>query len=681
MKDSFIEHEENFQKWKDDNFPGVKEETKAFIENIINPKKEKQLWKHQLESTLRVIYSYEILGKNNMLLNVVTGGGKTAIIGACIAWLKYAHAQDKFLIIVPNIIVRDRLEKDFVVTKIEDSVFNKFELFPKEAEHFVNELNAHVLEAGSGPQGITESGIILGNIQQFYESNISGKRNLNWLITKVGELAVFNDEAHNTPAREYTTVLKILSHKIKFRLDTTATPDRADGQTPDSEMIYFYGIANALDDGIIKSVVVYQPDAKIIELTYTNKITGENKKVTELDKEFREAESNVKPFQWIIDEEPMKKQIAISLQRFDEQKRRAKERYKPILFIVTMSIEEGKRVKDIFLKAKETGGFGFTNDKVLLVTEDTADNIVTYDSMGNPVTARDAATNLGKVDSPFEVIISVMMLREGWDVPEVSVILLLRKFCSEVYGQQVIGRGLRKIIRIFEEREILAVVDHPKLQHDWLWRKVGASGIRRVETDEVLGDEDIPKTPKIQRLVRPENLIEIPSPEYETKIDFDAIMKKVPKDVIEKNWKQILDSVKYDKEEWIISKTRIEQIRKLYVDRKRKMEIETTEDFEIKSSGEQKEFSKDELIELLKEEVVEMASNLLFEAGFGGLKKGILYNTMMDHIKVKLLNNKNLSDASKEEIEVALANLEDVRKNFSKPIITGILGGRKNAQT
>lgn len=678
MKDSFLEHEENFQIWKDENFPGVKEETKAFIENLINPKKSRQLWNHQLDGTLRVIYSYEILGKNNLLLNVVTGGGKTAIIGACIAWLKYAHNQDKFLIIVPNIIVRDRLEKDFV-TKPEDSVFKRFELFPKDGEHLINELSGHVLEAGSGPQGILESGIVLGNIQQFYESNISGKRNLNWLMTKVGDLAVFNDEAHNTPAKEYTTALKILSHKIKFRLDTTATPDRADGQTPDSEMIQFYGIANALDDGIIKSVVVYQPDAKIIELTYTNKVTGEKKKVTELDKEFKEAESNVKPFQWIIDEEPMKKQIAIALQRFDEQKRRAKERYKPVMFIVTMSIEEGKRVRDILNKSNESGGFGLSKDKVLLVTEDTADNIVTYDSMGNPVTARDAATNLGKADTSFEIVVSVMMLREGWDVPEVSVILLLRKFCSEVYGQQVIGRGLRKIIRDFNEREILAVVDHPKLQHEWLWRKVGASGIRKVETDEVLGDEDIPKTPKIQRLVRPENLIEIPSPEYETKIDFDAIIKKIPKDVIEKNWKQILDSVKYDKEKWTISKTRIEQIRKLYVDRRRKMEIETAEDFELKESEGKKELSKDELLELLKEEVVEMASNLLFEAGFGGLKKGLLYNTIMDHIKDKILNGKNVLDATKEEIEIAIANLEDVRKNFPKPIITGILGGRKNA--
>ena len=39
------------------------------------------------------------------------------------------------------------------------------------------------------------------------------------------------------------------------------------------------------------------------------------------------------------------------------------------------------------------------------------------------------------------------MLREGWDVPAVSVILLLRKFSRRVYGQQVVGRGLRLNVR------------------------------------------------------------------------------------------------------------------------------------------------------------------------------------------------------------------------------------------
>ena len=392
-----------------------------------------------------------------------------------------------------------------------------------------------------------------------------------------------------------------------------------------------------------------------------------------MDKEFKEAEANVKPFQWIMDSEPMKKQISIALKRFDEQKRRAKDRYKPILFMVTMGIEEGKRVRDVLNK-----DFNLGRDKVLLVTEDTAEEQVGWKPDGEPLTAREAATNLGKLGTPFEIVISVMMLREGWDVPPVSVILLLRKFCSQVYGQQVIGRGLRKI-REGDERQILAVVDHPKLQHDWLWRKVGASGVRTVDTEDVLGDEDIPVTPKIQRLVRPENLIEIPAPEYETKIDFDAILKKVPKKEISKNWKQILDSVKYDRDKWIISKTKIESIRKLIVDKKRRMEILSGEDIDVKAEEQKREFSKEELEELLKEQIVEMASNLLLEYGFGGLKKGELYNVIIDHIKLKLFNGKTISEVKKEEIEMVLDNLEEIRKNFTQPIVEGILGGKKNA--
>ena len=69
-------------------------------------------------------------------------------------------------------------------------------------------------------------------------------------------------------------MLKALAPKTLFRLDTTATPDRADGQEPDSEMVYEYGIPEALDDGIIESTVVYQPDIAAVELTFTDPDTG-----------------------------------------------------------------------------------------------------------------------------------------------------------------------------------------------------------------------------------------------------------------------------------------------------------------------------------------------------------------------------------------------------------------------
>jgi hypothetical protein len=120
-------------------------------------------------------------------------------------------------------------------------------------------------------------------------------------------------------------------------------------------------------------------------------------------------------------------------------------------------------------------------------------------------------------------------------------------------------------------------------------------------------------------------------------------------------------------------------MRKLYVDKERRMEILSGEDIDVKDEEEKKKLSKEELEELFKEQIVEMSSNLLLEYGFGGLKKGELYNVIIDHIKLKLFNGKTLSETNKEEIEMVLENLEEIRKNFTQPIVEGILGGKKNA--
>ena len=42
--------------------------------------------------------------------------------------------------------------------------------------------------------------------------------------------------------------------------------------------------------------------------------------------------------QWVTDDEPMRQQMAIALRRLDEQTRRAKKRYQPILFVVAVCV-------------------------------------------------------------------------------------------------------------------------------------------------------------------------------------------------------------------------------------------------------------------------------------------------------------------------------------------------------
>ncbi|NQV90927.1 DEAD/DEAH box helicase family protein, partial [Candidatus Woesearchaeota archaeon] len=530
-------------------------------------------------------------------------------------------------------------------------VFKNFEFPTKQNQHLLNELGLHVMESGKQPQGILGAGIILGNIQQMYSTNTGGKRNLAYLMEFVGDIAIFNDEAHNTPAQEYTNVLNLLSEKAKFRLDTTATPNRADGQEPDSEMIYYYDVTHALKDGIIKSIVVYEPEVKLLKLTYTNFETGEKKDVTELDAEFKEAEKGLAPFRWILDEEPMRKQIAIALQRHEEQKARAKNRYKPILFIVTMSIAEGERAKKMLEERFKI--------KTLLVTQESDES------------QREDAMLIGNSDSEYDAVVSILMLREGWDVPQVSTILLLRKFSSPVYGQQVIGRGLRKIIRDPSEREILAVVDHPRLEHDWLWRLVAVSKVNQDVTDkDIFGDEDLPDKPVIQTLVRPEKLIKIPDPEYDVEVNFEKIKDDIPDDAVEGDWESILNAKSYEREIWTIAKTRIDSVEMKSLKDKRIELLDAPDEFDFAMIG---KYPRDILETKFKQELLSVCAGLLRETGFGGKLRGKLYSVMLDHIRTKIFSGKTLCDVDDDDIEFAMVSMPEIRKTFRKSIVAGIV--------
>ncbi len=157
MQDSFLQYVEDFESWRDSGFPNVKLETREFIDNVLRPDKKWKMWNHQIEALLRTIYAYEILGKKNCLLNIVTGGGKTAIIGAVIFWLKSVHNINKFLILTPNTIVRARLIQDFK----DGIVFKNFGFTTKQNNILLNDLGLHVMESGAQPQGILDSGIII----------------------------------------------------------------------------------------------------------------------------------------------------------------------------------------------------------------------------------------------------------------------------------------------------------------------------------------------------------------------------------------------------------------------------------------------------------------------------------------------------------------------------------------
>ena len=65
--------------------------------------------------------------------------------------------------------------------------------------------------------------------------------------------------------------------------------------------------------------------------------------------------------------------------------------------------------------------------------------------------------------SPYKAIVSVLMLKEGWDVRNVTTIVGLRAYAakSNILPEQTLGRGLRRMYFGTEQRETVSVMGTP----------------------------------------------------------------------------------------------------------------------------------------------------------------------------------------------------------------------------
>jgi type III restriction enzyme len=665
MFNQFARYEDEFRIWRN-GMPGLNAASYKYIEFLTSPDDDQAaragtLWPHQWESFLRVVYAHEILGKTHigadgLLLNIVTGGGKTAIIAALIAWLRIAHGVQKFVLLCPNLIVRDRLEDDFQ----DGKVFAARSLIPPWSS-VTGDFDLTTL--GSGKEGgwpsLFGASIILGNIQQFYLSNKSGQSNLSALMTTGPDFALFNDEAHNSPAPEYEATLLRMREKVVLRVDTTATPDRADGKTPDSEMIYEYGVRDALHDRIIKTPVVYQPDIRTVQLTYTDARTGEKRRVEEID--WAEVDRlGLNATQWVTDDEPMRQQVAIALRRLEEQELRARGRYQPVLFVVAVCKADAQKAEQMLNT--------YFKVKALLVTEDSDED------------DRRQARELGrqkKSGKPYKAVVSVLMLREGWDVPEVGVILLLRKFGSPVYGQQVIGRGLRRVrVKGVEptEPQVCAVVDHPKLDHQWLWDFFDARKHEGVLIDDQFDEtEDLPPPPAKQEFANTSLVIDVPPIDlsFVDSGEFDLGDFGPPPQPL-RDWRAVMNAIEYDPTVVEITKIDISSVVGQELDGQG-WKTYSSSPGPSSPGGAGVVISDDALRDAVKTAMLSIAESMTVEAGYAAAYKDRVYGALVQHVRGRFLNGSSLGLAEHEEVEFAWKMLRQTKAKVEA--IPGLVAG------
>lgn len=216
-------------------------------------------------------------------IKMATGSGKTMVMALAIVWSYYNRIREKskryadnFLIIAPNVIVYERLKKDFANNKI----FIEFPFIP---DSWKPMWKPNIKLRGDESPLSPSTNLIVNNIHQLYESRIKewkpetiiqailgrkpqkdptkSPQTLLERIKELDNLMVLNDEAHHVHDDELKWNESLLSihnslpNGLMMWLDFSATPKTPSG-TYYPWIVTDYPLAQAVEDRIVKAPLI-----------------------------------------------------------------------------------------------------------------------------------------------------------------------------------------------------------------------------------------------------------------------------------------------------------------------------------------------------------------------------------------------------------------------------------------
>jgi type III restriction enzyme len=404
------------------------------------------------------------------VLKLATGAGKTKVMSLLMAW-SYFHRKyeadselsTNFLLIAPNIIVLDRLRTDFDGARIffEDPILpaNGHEGQDWQADF---QLTVHIQDdiGFVGPEG----NLFLTNIHRIYEGSNPptfedadttgyflgtkpvGKTtdatvDLGVIIRDVPDLVVLNDEAHHLhdeksawfkAIEDISLRLRQKGSQLSAQFDLSATPKHTNGAIF-VQTIADYPLVEAIRQGVVKTPVL--PDQ-------ASRAKLNEKKSAKFTEQYEDY-LHLGYLEW--------KKVYETLLPTGK---------KSILFVMTDDTRNCDEVAE-YLSSRypELGG----KDNVLVIHTKNNGEISeasTGKSKEELDKLREASRTIDDPASPHKAIVSVMVLREGWDVQNVVSIVGLRPYTSKarILPEQTLGRGLRRMFRGEPVQEKVSVI-------------------------------------------------------------------------------------------------------------------------------------------------------------------------------------------------------------------------------
>ncbi|PWU19439.1 MAG: restriction endonuclease subunit R, partial [Verrucomicrobia bacterium] len=410
---------------------------------------------------------------------MATGSGKTKVMSLAIVW-SYFHALREsesvmakhFVIIAPNLTVFERLKEDFKPEGGGPDIFDRDPLIPVEWRGDWNLSTVLQDEATGASAGGT---LYLTNIHRLFDNarRRESEETYDWMgpavskataldtgaalrdrITGHNRLMVMNDEAHHVwdPDSAWNEAIKFLHETVQKRtggglvaqLDFSATPK-------DNKANYFKHIVcdtplgEAVDAGIVKTPIIGRAGR------------------------LNEQSSDNAGYRWEM-------HIKLGYERWLKSRDEwLKSGRKPLMFVMC---ENTKAADEIAGRLNGDPVFKELNGRTINLHTNLKGKLKKV-GRGNDARVefvenekeisdedlkalRKLSRELDEGASPYFCIVSVLMLREGWDVRNVTTIVPLRPYSSvaNILPEQTLGRGLRRMTPPGQANEVVAVVEH-----------------------------------------------------------------------------------------------------------------------------------------------------------------------------------------------------------------------------
>lgn len=438
------------------------------------------------------------------VVKMATGTGKTKILSLILAWCYFHKIYEEnselarnFLVIAPNIIVLDRIRTDFDGLRI----FFEEPVLPDNGYEGNNwqddfQLTLHIQD----DVNITRKtgNIFLTNIHRVYASNdvepsidddnvmdyFLGKRptgkttdskvDLGDVVRNIDELVVLNDEAHHIHdsrlawfkcIEDIHNLLKQKDHYLSLQVDVTATPKHNNGAIF-VQTISDYPLVEAITQNVVKHPLL--PDSA--------------------------SRAKLSERQSSIFTEKYSDYIRLGVEEwrkvYTEHKKLGK---KAILFVMTDDTKNCDEVAEYL-----EGNFPELKNSVLVIHTKNNGEISEAGSgkaKEELEELRKQANQIDGWDSPYKAIVSVLMLKEGWDVKNVTTIVGLRAYSakSNILPEQTLGRGLRLMYPGAGVEEYVSVVGTDAFM-DFV-ESIQSEGVELER--RAMGEGTKPKTPLI----------------------------------------------------------------------------------------------------------------------------------------------------------------------------------------